>query len=107
MARSVEDSEFQSKVLQSSQPVLVDFWAEWCGPCRALGPVIEEIAKANEGKVDVFKCDTDANPISPDVYGVTALPTMVFFKGGKKVETLVGYKSQADIQRVLDRLSVN
>ncbi len=105
MARTVEDSEFQTKVLSSKQPVLVDFWAEWCGPCRALGPVIEEISRANEGKVDVFKCDIDANPISPDQYGVTAVPTMVIFKDGKKVETLVGYKSQLDIQRVLDRLA--
>jgi thioredoxin 1 len=107
MARTVEDSEFQTKVLGSEQPVLVDFWAEWCGPCRALGPVIEEISKANEGKANVFKCDTDANPISADQYGVTSIPTMVFFKGGKKVESLVGYKSQADIQKVLDRLASN
>lgn len=107
MARTVEDSEFQTKVLGSKQPVLVDFWAEWCGPCRALGPVVEAIALANDGKADVFKCDIDANPISPDVYGVTAVPTMVFFKDGKKVESLVGYKSQADIQKVLDRLAAN
>ena len=107
MALEITDANFDEVVLKSDKPVLVDFWAEWCGPCRALGPVVEEIAKANEGKADVFKCDTDANPISPDQYGVTALPTMVFFKDGKKVESLVGYKSQADIQRVLDRLSAN
>lgn len=107
MARSVEDSEFQQKVLNSKQPVLVDFWADWCAPCRALGPVIEAIALANEGKADVFKCDIDANPTSPDQYGVESIPTLVFFKNGQKVDRLVGYKSQAEIQSVLDRLAQN
>ena len=98
------DANFQDEVLRSKQPVLVDFWAEWCGPCRMLGPVIEKIAVANESRVVVGKMNVDENPNTPQKYGVQGIPTVIFFKDGEVAKQLVGYQSQDKIQKAIDEL---
>ena len=84
------DSNFKTEVLESGTPVLVDFWAEWCGPCRMLAPVVERIAKANDGKIIVGKLNVDENQETPQQYGIQGIPTMLFVSGGKIVHRQVG-----------------
>ena len=96
------DANFQTEVLGNSQPVLVDFWAEWCGPCRMLAPVIERIAKANEGKLVVGKMNVDENPSTPQKFGIQGIPTLILFKGSKVVNQIVGFQSQENIQRAIN-----
>jgi thioredoxin 1 len=92
MAKALEvtDSTFEQEVLQANQPVLVDFWAVWCGPCRAVAPVVEEIAGDYEGKLKVMKLDVDDNPRTAMTYGVQSIPTLLVFKDGKPAERIVG-----------------
>ncbi len=87
----VNDQTFEQEVLRSDQPVVVDFWAAWCGPCRMVAPVLEQIAEEKNDKIRIAKLDVDANPITAGRYGVRAIPTMILFKGGREVERLVGY----------------
>jgi thioredoxin 1 len=89
MTQQVTDSEFEKVVLQSSEPVLVDFWAEWCGPCRQLGPIIDEISGEMKA-LKVTKVNIDQNPEAPQKYGVRGIPTMMIFKDGKVIGTKVG-----------------
>jgi thioredoxin 1 len=98
------DGNFQNEVLQSAQPVIVDFWAEWCGPCKMLAPVIDRIAKANAGKITVGKLNVDDNPSSAQRFGIQGIPTLLFFKGGSEVERLVGFQSEENIQGVIDEV---
>ncbi len=98
------DANFQDEVLQSKQPVLVDFWAEWCGPCRMLGPVIEKIAVTNAGRINVGKMNVDENPNTPQKYGIQGIPTVLFFKDGEVAKQLVGYQAQDKIQKAIDEL---
>ena len=98
------DDSFDKEVLQSAQPVLVDFWAPWCGPCRMLGPIVEELAKEYEGKVKVAKLNTDDSPNAASRFNISAIPTMLFFKGGEVAQQLVGVHSKADIKKTLDEL---
>jgi len=100
----ITDMNFQAEVLQSSLPVLVDFWAEWCGPCRMLGPIIERIMVANAGRIVVGKMNVDENPATPQKYGIQGIPTVIFFKNGEVAKQLVGYQAQDKIQRVIDEL---
>jgi thioredoxin 1 len=102
--KTLTDANFQSEVLQSKQPVLVDFWAEWCGPCRMLGPVIEKIAVANAGRVAIGKMNVDENPNTPQKYGIQGIPTVIFFKDGEVAKQLVGYQAQDKIQKAIDEL---
>jgi thioredoxin 1 len=104
MEVQLSDSGFEKDVLKSSKPVLVDFWAPWCGPCRMLGPIVEEIAKEYAGKVVVGKMNTDENPDTASRYNISAIPTMLLFKGGQVVEQMVGVHSKKDIKEKLDAL---
>ncbi len=98
----VTDEEFPQSVLESKLPVLVDFWATWCGPCRMIAPFVEEIARDYVGKAVVMKMDTDANPQTPMKYGIMGIPTLIFFKDGKEVDRLVGAAPKAMIVKKLD-----
>jgi len=106
MSKTVEgtDSNFDAEVLKSDVLVLVDFWAPWCGPCRLVGPVLEEIADENDGKLKVVKVNVDENTEMPQRYGIRGIPTMVFFKGGEQVDTTVGAAMKDRIQEKVDAL---
>jgi thioredoxin 1 len=98
----VSDAEFPQTVLESKTPVLVDFWAEWCGPCRMVAPFVEELANEYAGKVVVAKMDTDANPQTPMKYGIMGIPTLIIFKDGREAERIVGAVPKAMIAKKLD-----
>ncbi len=104
MAMEVNDSNFKEVVLESNQPVMVDFWATWCGPCKALMPVVEEVANEYEGKVVVAKCNVDDAADAPMEYGIRNIPTLLFFKGGEVKAKLVGSVSKAAIVAELEKL---
>lgn len=98
------DANFQPDVLSAKGLILVDFWAEWCGPCKQLAPVIAKISEANVGKLVVGKMNVDENPSIPQRYGIQGIPTLIFFKNGEEAERLVGYQSQQAIQKLIDEL---
>jgi thioredoxin 1 len=100
-AQVVSDQNFEQEVIKSDTPVLVDFWAEWCGPCRMVSPVLEEIATEQGEKVKIAKLDVDANPITAGRFGVRAIPTMILFKNGREADRLVGYMPK---EKVLQKL---
>jgi len=100
----VSDATFDQEVLRSEQPVLVDFWAVWCGPCKAIAPIVEGVAAAYAGKVKVAKVNVDENGATPSRYGVRGIPTLLFFKGGKVADQVVGYVPQNVIEEKLQRM---
>ena len=99
------DQNFEQEVLKSSEPVLVDFWAEWCMPCRLLAPTIDKLAKEYAGKVKVGKVDTDSNRDVSIKYGISAIPTVILFKGGQVVQKFVGLRQERDFKEALDAQS--
>ena len=105
MAQAFTDANFEQEVLNSDVPVLVDFWAEWCGPCKLLGPIVEELAEEYKGKaVKIGKMEVDENEQTPSQYQVMSIPTLIFFKNGQPVQQMVGMQTKADLKAALDAL---
>ncbi len=100
----VTDGNFEQEVVKSATPVLVDFWAPWCGPCRMMGPVVEELAKEYAGKAKICKLNTDENQNTASTYHISAIPTILLFKGGKMVQELVGLQPKEELKKHLDEL---
>lgn len=100
----VSDATFEQEVLKSEQPVLVDFWAVWCGPCKAIAPIVDGVAKNYAGKLKVAKVDVDQNAATPSRYGIRGIPALLFFKGGKVADQVVGYVPQNVIEEKIQRL---
>jgi len=105
MAQEVTDSTFEAEVLQSNIPVLVDFWAPWCGPCRALAPVLDQLSQEYAGKVKILKLNTDDNPESAVKFRINSIPNMIFFKGGKPVDQMIGMQETSVLKAKLDSLN--
>jgi thioredoxin 1 len=99
---AVDDSNFDEIVLQAKTPVLVDFWAAWCGPCRMVAPVVEELAEEYEGRISFVKLDVDQNPKTASKYGIMSIPTLLLFKNGSPVSNIVGFRPKAELKRSLD-----
>jgi thioredoxin 1 len=102
MAIEFSDSNFEQEVLNSDTPVLVDFWAEWCGPCRMIGPIVEEIASEYTGKAKIGKMNIDINPSTPMKYGVRSIPTLLVFKNGEVVDKIIGAVPKTSITAKID-----
>jgi thioredoxin 1 len=103
MSKAVTDETFEVDVLKSSTPVLVDFWAEWCGPCRAIAPSLEDLSTEFAGKLDVVKVNIDENPMTPSQFGVRGIPTLLIFKDGKAVATQVGAAPKSVLKAFIEK----
>ena len=102
----VTDADFESEVLKSDKPVLVDFWAPWCGPCRMVAPVVEELANEYDGQVKFVKLNTDDNVITASKYGIRSIPTLLMFKAGEPVDQIIGFRPKGDLKRTVDKALV-
>jgi thioredoxin 1 len=100
----VNDSNFEQEVLKSPQPVMIDFWAAWCGPCKAIAPLVDEIANQYNGKLKVVKMDVDRNAATPQRYGVRGIPTLLLIKDGQVKKQIVGYKGKEELQKEVDSI---
>ena len=102
-AMVITEGNFQQEVIQSKEVVLLDFWAEWCGPCRMVAPVVEELANDYAGKIKVGKVDVDSNQALAGQFGISSIPTLLIMKGGKVVNAAIGYRPKADLAKLLDQ----
>jgi thioredoxin 1 len=102
MAAPLTDAEFSAKVLKSSKPVFVDFWAPWCGPCKAMIPIVDELSKTYDGKIEFYKMNVDENMETPQSFSVMSIPTFIIFKNGDAVDTFIGVKSKEDVAARLE-----
>jgi thioredoxin 1 len=100
----INDSSFDSEIMQSEKPVVVDFWAPWCGPCKAIGPVIEDLAGSYGDQVKFTKCNVDDNPVTPGKFGIKAIPTLIFFKEGKVVDQITGMVAKTKLEDTLKNI---
>jgi thioredoxin 1 len=99
----IEDSSFEAEVLQSEKPVLVDFWAPWCGPCRAIAPVVEELAGTFGDKIKFAKCNVDDNPVTPVKFGIKSIPTLILFNGGEIIDKVIGIVAKSKLEEMLNK----
>ena len=99
---TVDDSNFDQIVIQAKTPVLVDFWAEWCGPCRMVAPIVDELAVEYEGRISFTKLNVDQNPKTASKYAIMSIPTLIVFKNGNPLSNVVGFRGKADLERNLD-----
>jgi thioredoxin 1 len=97
----VNDSSFDAEILQTETPVLVDFWAPWCGPCKAIAPVVQELAETFGDKIKFAKCNVDDNPVTPGKYGIRAIPTLILFKGGDVVDQITGMVAKSKLEEAI------
>ncbi len=100
----ISDNNFDSEIIQSEKPVVVDFWAPWCGPCKAIGPVIEDLAGTYGDQVKFTKCNVDDNPVTPGKFGIKAIPTLIFFKDGKVVDQITGMVAKTKLEDTLKNI---
>ncbi|MBN2062529.1 MAG: thioredoxin [Deltaproteobacteria bacterium] len=100
----VSDGTFESEIINSDIPAIVDFWAEWCGPCKMVGPVVEELAEEYKGKIKVAQMDVDQNRETPAKFGIRNIPTLIFFKGGEVINTIIGAQPKSSIEEELKKL---
>ncbi len=100
----ISDDSFDAEVMKSEKPVLVDFWAPWCGPCKAIGPIIEELATEFADKIKFVKCNIDNNPVSPGKFGIKAIPTLIFFKQGKIVDQITGMTAKSKLEKTINSI---
>lgn len=107
MADHIHDSNFDSEVLQSQVPVLVDFYAEWCGPCKMMSPAIDKLAEAYQGRLKIVKLDIDANEINRDKFQIQSIPTLIFFRDGKEVKKMIGFKSEEMLRGEIEQVLAN
>ena len=100
----IDDEGFDTEVLQADKPVVVDFWAPWCGPCRAIGPLMEEIAVTFNDKVKFTKCNVDNNPVTPGKYSIRSIPTLIFFKDGNVFDQVIGIVAKSKIEDIINKM---
>ena len=100
----IDDSSFDSEIVQAEKPAVVDFWAPWCGPCKAIGPVMEELAGSYGEQIKFTKCNVDDNPVTPGKFGIKAIPTLIFFKEGKVVDQITGMVAKSKLEDTIKAL---
>ena len=103
LIKNISDASFEADVLQSELPVLVDYWAEWCGPCRSIAPILDELAEQYAGKLQICKMNVDENRDTPAKFGIRGIPTLMIFKGGELAQTQVGVAGKAQLQALIDK----
>ena len=101
----IDDASFDSEVIQSEKPVLVDFWAPWCGPCKAIAPVVKELADSFGEQIKFAKCNVDNNPVTPGKFGIKAIPTLIFFKDGDVVDQITGMVAKSKLEDALNKIT--
>lgn len=102
--KEIQDADFEQEVLKAELPVIIDFWAEWCAPCRAISPIIKELAERHDGAVKIVKMNIDENPLTPGRYGVRSIPTVLSFKGGTVVEQITGARPRRAFEEMVQKL---